>query len=274
MGPPSGARSKRAAPAPCRLVPHTRRSTALSTRATCAREIPPADRNAQDSRSDTFPSLPRGISALEDARALQARMWHGIQLERGSQGVTPPRVPRWLLERTLPPEDRGVILGDLAEEFETRKGAGAWARWWYCRQAIRAIPGGIWRRRPRFRNVVNDLRFTCRLWRRHPAFAVAAISTQAIGIAVTTAVLVVAYAVLFRPLPYADSERLRPSIRRHGTQRSVFLQGFSRRPRCEPRVRKGCGIFGREPHVDGARARLPSECRWRRSPTVSSNCSA
>ena len=122
--------------------------------------------------------------------------------------MTPPRVPRWLLERTLPPEDRGVILGDLAEEFETRKGAGAWARWWYYRQAIRAIPGGIWRRRPRFRNVVHDLRFTCRLWRRHPAFAVAAISTQTIGIAVTTAVLVVAYAVLFRPLPYADSERL------------------------------------------------------------------
>ena len=112
--------------------------------------------------------------------------------------MTPPRVPRWLLERTLPPEDRGVILGDLAEEFETRKGEGAWAGWWYCRQAIRAIPGGIWRRRPRFRNIVNDLRFTCRLWKRHPAFAAAAISTQAIGIAVTTAVLVVAQSVADR----------------------------------------------------------------------------
>jgi putative ABC transport system permease protein len=47
-----------------------------------------------------------------------------------------------------------------------------------------------------------------RLWRRHPAFAAAALSTQAIGIAVTTAVLAVAYAVLLRPLPYADPERL------------------------------------------------------------------
>ena len=30
-----------------------------------------------------FSITPRGISALEDARALQARMWHGIQLEKG-----------------------------------------------------------------------------------------------------------------------------------------------------------------------------------------------
>ena len=122
--------------------------------------------------------------------------------------MTPPRVPRWLLERTLPPEDRGVILGDLAEEFEIRRGGGARARRWYCRQAIRIIPGAIWRRRPRLLNIADDLRFTCRSWKRHPAFAAAAISTQAIGIAVTTAVLVVAYAVLFRPLPYADPDRL------------------------------------------------------------------
>lgn len=30
-----------------------------------------------------FSVTPRGISALEDARALQSRMWHGIQLEKG-----------------------------------------------------------------------------------------------------------------------------------------------------------------------------------------------
>lgn len=100
------------------------------------------------------------------------------------------------------------MLGDLAEEFETRQRAGAQAVRWYWRQAIRTTPGALWRRRPRFGNVAADVRFTLRLWQRHPSFAAAAISTQAIGIGVTTAVLVVAYAVLFRPLPYADADRL------------------------------------------------------------------
>jgi predicted permease len=122
--------------------------------------------------------------------------------------VNPPRLARWLLARTLPPADRAVILGDLAEEFQARRRAGVGASAWYWRQALGTLPAAAWRRLPSIESSISDIRFTLRMWRRQPAFAAAAISTQAIGIAVTTAVLAVAYAVLVQPLPYAEPGRL------------------------------------------------------------------
>lgn len=53
-----------------------------------------------------------------------------------------------------------------------------------------------------------DLRFAWRTLRRAPAFTAAAALTLAIGVGATTAVFSVVYAVLLRPLPYPDSERL------------------------------------------------------------------
>jgi len=53
-----------------------------------------------------------------------------------------------------------------------------------------------------------DFRYAWRTLVRAPAFALAAILTLAIGIGATTAVFSVVYAVLFRPLPYPDAERL------------------------------------------------------------------
>ncbi len=46
------------------------------------------------------------------------------------------------------------------------------------------------------------------LVRRQPGFVVLTVLTHALGIAVTTAVATIAYAVLLRPLPYADPDRL------------------------------------------------------------------
>jgi len=55
---------------------------------------------------------------------------------------------------------------------------------------------------------VQDLRYAVRSLRRNPAFAAVTILTLAIGIAAATAMFTVARAVLLRPLPYPEPDRL------------------------------------------------------------------
>src|SRR5215475_5655688 len=54
----------------------------------------------------------------------------------------------------------------------------------------------------------QDIAHAFRLLRRSPAFAVAAVLSLAIGIGANTAVFSVANALLLRPLPYADADRI------------------------------------------------------------------
>ena len=54
----------------------------------------------------------------------------------------------------------------------------------------------------------QDVRYGLRALRRNPAFALVAIGTLAIGIGAGTAVFTIARAVLLRPLPYANPDRL------------------------------------------------------------------
>jgi putative ABC transport system permease protein len=54
----------------------------------------------------------------------------------------------------------------------------------------------------------QDARFTCRLWRRQPAFALATILVLAVGLGTSTAIFAALDRVLFRPLPYAAPDRL------------------------------------------------------------------
>jgi predicted permease len=55
---------------------------------------------------------------------------------------------------------------------------------------------------------MRELRFAVRSLTRTPAFAIAAVLSLAIGIGVNTAMFSVAHALLIRPLPYPDSDRL------------------------------------------------------------------
>jgi predicted permease len=54
----------------------------------------------------------------------------------------------------------------------------------------------------------QDLRFALRVFRKNPAFSLAAILSIAIGVGVTVAVFSVVNALLLKPLPYRDASRL------------------------------------------------------------------
>ena len=57
-------------------------------------------------------------------------------------------------------------------------------------------------------STVSDLRYAGRQIRRRPMFAATAIATLALGLGVTTVMVAIVDAVLIRPLPFADADRL------------------------------------------------------------------
>ncbi|HEY2012226.1 MAG TPA: ABC transporter permease, partial [Bryobacteraceae bacterium] len=61
---------------------------------------------------------------------------------------------------------------------------------------------------PSLEGLLKDIRYGCRAMRRSPAFSLVVILTLALGIGVNTAIFSVVHAVLLKPLPYPDSERL------------------------------------------------------------------
>ena len=57
-------------------------------------------------------------------------------------------------------------------------------------------------------DVGNDVRFTFRQLRASPAFALVAALTLALGIGANSAIFALADAMLLRPLPFPNAERL------------------------------------------------------------------
>src|SRR5438128_9990070 len=55
---------------------------------------------------------------------------------------------------------------------------------------------------------MNDLKFAFRQLLKNPGFTAIAVLTLALGIGATTAIFSVVYAVVLRPLPFPESERL------------------------------------------------------------------
>ena len=56
--------------------------------------------------------------------------------------------------------------------------------------------------------LTQDVRYACRAFIKTPGFTIAAMLSLAIGVGANTAIFSVASALLLRPLPYADPDRL------------------------------------------------------------------
>ena len=140
-----------------------------------------------------------------------------------------PRLARWFLARTLPPDEREFVIGDLEETFERELSAGKDVRAmrrWYRRAAFGAVMSFAGRdgRVPMIpqvmlhepaakgdglmRNLLRDARYGWRILVRRPAFTIIAVLTLALGIGANAAIFTVAYTLLIKPLPYSAADRL------------------------------------------------------------------
>jgi putative ABC transport system permease protein len=81
------------------------------------------------------------------------------------------------------------------------------------------------RRVNRIQDLIQDLRYGLRMLRKSPSFTTVAVLTLALGIGVTTAILSVIDPVLFRPLPYANADRLVSVGFKHAAEPFEFMFG-------------------------------------------------
>jgi len=137
--------------------------------------------------------------------------------------VPEPAITRWCLRllraisRLVPGRDRDAWQREWEAEIRHQtvtleaRGALDWRNQMHLlRRTSGSVFDAAWLRRQLTRDaeVIQDARESLRLLIRQPRFALIAILTLALGIGATTAVFSVVNAVLLKPLPFAEPERL------------------------------------------------------------------
>ena len=132
------------------------------------------------------------------------------------------RAPAWIVRLAsalLPREDRELLLGDLEDAYAARASRGR--RGAAAALLLEAIHASVGRRtrdgsvlesspkgRPMFEAVLRDIRYGLRGLARNPGFTAVAMISLALGIGFNTAIFTLVNAVLLRPLPISEPERL------------------------------------------------------------------
>jgi putative ABC transport system permease protein len=135
--------------------------------------------------------------------------------------MNPPKAARWLLEWLLPEKIREFVMGDLEEEFQrlVHSNSGLrFARKWYWRQ----VAEWVFQTKRQSTNkpeqklegdgagafLWSDTKYGVRALLKRPVFLVVALLTLALGIGATTAIFSAVNAVILKPLPFPDSDRI------------------------------------------------------------------
>ena len=124
-----------------------------------------------------------------------------------------PPLAHALLRWCLPPDDAETIAGDFEEMLPPRG-----ARVWYWRQVLSVVGRSLLARSLSERDPLpkgammaafrQDVLYAVRSLGRQPAFAAVAVLMLAIGTGATVAIFSLTFSVLYKPLPFADPDRL------------------------------------------------------------------
>ena len=115
------------------------------------------------------------------------------------------------LTRRVPPAAVAAILGDLAEDYRTDRRtsgrlAAEWKAWRDAGSIVRAYHP--YRGRNWFDGWRFDLRLASRAAMRQPLLTVAVVLPIAFAVAANTALFSIVDGLLFRPLPFGNTDRL------------------------------------------------------------------